>query len=390
MDKIEYRIFEVLTQSLGESVSINELSRRISNKLIYKNVYLAVKALEKEGQLTIESSGSASIPRLNLENFALTGKLAAFELEKLGAVFAKRHESIELLNDILRCGAPAHGGWCYTTEFVLLGRPKECLATNRWDLLISTEDLSGESNDDARCKNLEERQEIIRELQRLEKRHNAVIDALLISPDEFHKYLSSFEDNPVKDFIRDRVVLSGAEDFWRELQVMREKGLEQKAGTGQKLAKFSGEDLRFNFRRLGYSGASETATIERRLLCIESLIVSTLISHESEVRLVEAIPVILAKNAINHRLLFFLAKKHNLINKVGFLLDVTRQLLTDEQKKQEMDKIIPEYKKLKSETEERFTPDSKQGNWSIAREWNMVTNLSISDFKETMKLYNAA
>lgn len=395
MKETDYRILDLLVQNLGREMSINELNRRISAiyglKHGYKEIYQQTKALENEGLIKIQKAGRSSLIILNFGNFSTSGKLTIFDIEKKQRFLDRNPELTEFFEsiDILFRGF-------YTIEFIALARPEKSRITNSWDLLFVlhclppiTEGGKEESKEELRQKECKEIKGIFSMIELLEKRHNLKINPLILNKEEFQNDLSAEEGNQTKEFIRDRILLKSPEDFWREMRILKEKGLEFRPGRILGSRKVTDGDLQFNLSRFGYSGFLK-GHMERQAekFSIETLIAA--IMPKQDIRLIEAIPILMAKNKINQRSLFFLSKKYGLINKAGFLLEITKELLKDNEKKSEIEEILERYRKFKSDEEESFIPGSKMGSWKLAGDWKIITNLSMMDFREKARLYNVA
>lgn len=398
MKEMEYRILDLLLQNIGSGMSVNELNRKISDKYglkhSYKEVYQRIRELENEGFIKVQTAGRASILSLNFGNFLTSGTLAIFELEKRQKFMHRHPELTRFFEDIDIGFRPV-----YTIEFIALAKPEKSRITNSWDLLFvlhrlppitDYRDGRTESAEELKEKEYKEIKCIFSTLETLEKQHNLKINALVLYSEEFQSDISSEEGNQTKKFIGDSMLLKNPEDFWRELRILEEKGFEFRPGKIPEPPGITEGCLQFNLSRFGYSSFLQGRTEKKETgkISIETLIATILLKQD--IRLIEAIPVLMTKTKINQRSLLFFSKKYGLINKAGFLLEITKAFLKDNEMLSEIEEILGVYKKLKSDDEESFMPDSKRGRWKLAMDWKIITNLSMDDFKEKARLYNAA
>lgn len=398
MKEMEYRILDLLLQNIGMGMSINELNRRIGDKYglkhSYKEVYQRIRALETDGFIKVQPAGKASIVGLNFGSFLTSGKLAAFELEKKTRFMTQHPEVRGFFEDI---DIDFSGGF-YALEFIALANPEKSRITNSWDLLfvlhrlLPVTDWGDGKTESAEELNRKERNEIngiFSTLEMREKQRNLKINPLILYREEFQTDLSSEEGNQTKEFIGDSMLLKNPEDFWRELRILKERELGFRPGKIQEPPKITDGCIQFNLPRFCYSSFLQGRTEkEAEKISIETLIAAILLKQD--IRLIEAVPILMAKNKINQRSLLFLSKKYGLVNKVGFLLGITGALLKDDARKSEIEKSLVHYRRLKSDEEESFIPDPKRGSWELAKDWKIITNLSMADFKEKARLYNAA
>lgn len=398
MKEMEYRILDLLLQNIGMGMSINELNRRIGDKYglkhSYKEVYQRIRELENEGFMKVQTAGGASIVGLDFGRFLTSEKHVVFESEKRQRFKNKHSELIGFFEDIdiSFCGV------FYIIEFIALANPEKSRITNSWDLLFvlrrlppitDYRDKRTESAKELKEKEDKEIKDIFSTLETLEKKHNLRINPLMLYSEEFQSCLSSEEGNQTKMFIGDSMVLKDRGDFWRELRILEERGLGFRPGKIQEPPKVTDGCIQFNLSRFGYSSFLQGRTEkESEKISIETLIAAILLKQD--IRLIEAVPILMAKNKINQRSLLFLSKKYGLVNKVGFLLGITGALLKDDARKSEIKEILVHYTRLKSDEEESFIPDPKRGSWELAKDWKIITNLSMEDFKEKARLYNAA
>lgn len=367
MNSTKLRILEILSQGptgLGgpsegaigptglagssEPQSISDLARALKTlhgSAYYKNVYDTVRDLEAEGLISIRSAGRTSLVSLDFGNPETTLLLSIIEIEKKRSFL--KEEPGEL--DIIRSLEAISG-------LTILIHPQENLKLNLLEILY----LADEGH--AR---------ILSELKELEKKYNRRIAPLILTAEEFKKGLESAERNIIKDVLRDCIILSDPESFWR---VIENAAVKDASALG-KFEEIKEGELRYNLARFGYSGFGDEK-LEGRKINLESIIIACLLKKEA--RLTEAIPVLLAKNAVNYRLLLHLAIKYGLTCMMGFLMETAAEL----SKKQGIQQALALFEMY------RKPAASNTGN-PIAKRWGISTRNTLNDFKKTMELYNA-
>jgi hypothetical protein len=313
----------------------------------YKNIYDAVKSLEEEGIAGVKSAGRTSLVSLNFENPETASILSIIEMERKRSFL--REEPSEA--DIVRALEEIDG-------LAILISPQENLKLNLLEILYVTEEGSASR--------------IASELRELGKRHNRRIAPLILTAREFQGLLGSAESNPAKDSLSDRIIVSNPEGFWRIVEAAAIVGTDA-LGKVEEIGK---GELRYNLARFGYSGFGDERPRGRKIN-IESIIAACLLRKEA--RLTEAVPILLAKNQVNYRLLLHLAVKYGLTGKAGFLMETAAEL----SKKRDIRQALAFFEIY------RKPAASNAGN-PIAKRWGILTRNALNDFRKTMELYNAA
>ena len=154
----------------------------------------------------------------------------------------------------------------------------------------------------------------------LKNRHNVRIECLLLEDAVFLDYLASQESNMTKQVLKDKLILFGPQTFWIELREAMLHGLNIKSRDIVRPAEISEQEHVYNLGRFGYAEFGNKIR-HGQLVGIEFLVTSILL-RERDIRHVEAVPVILAKNdeKINYDLLVFLSMKYGTIERLFGIL----------------------------------------------------------------------
>ncbi|MFC1733349.1 hypothetical protein ACFL6I_23870 [candidate division KSB1 bacterium] len=139
-------------------------------------------------------------------------------------------------------------------------------------------------------------------------------------------------------------------------------------------------DILCSLSHYGYELISIKKT-KGKIIPIEDLIIQILLRFP-EARFIEAIPTIIIKNRIDKFELYRKAYDYNLINKMGFLLEVSSKL-----KKGHMKELLDEFRKQKQDKIQYFTGIKnksflEKNTPKIMREWNLRGLFSMDDFRK--------
>ena len=158
--------------------------------------------------------------------------------------------------------------------------------------------------------------------------------------------------------------------FWSAIgSILHERAAIRTEEEATRPARISGRDTAFNLARFGYTEMGAEAN-GGRMIGIEYLMTSLLLKRDN-VRRLEAVPVILAKNegATSYGLLAFLAAKYGVAPQLCHILEV-------------MDRIRPSEAAKKAIREMRSVPAYRTGRRP------QVIKMGIRDTKRNMRLYN--
>lgn len=296
LKKTTLRILDILSRDVNNSISINELKRRIREiygTAYYKNIYNEVQTLRGKDLLKISKRGGSSLIRLNFDTTRLVDFLAGMELEKKERFLETRPE----LNVFFSTLLTTYFNEKNNIQAISVIKPEKNAKLNRQELVFLLTNASASMHDDVLLKNKE-----------LESKFNLKLDPLLLTKEEFWDLLASKEENPVKAMFWNKTVFFCPHMFWMIMQraITQGKRIETKR-KGTDPADISRKNLLYNLYRFGYT--ERGASIEEgKKRSIESIITALLIGDDA--RKMQAIPILLAKNQVNYDLLIFLSKKY--------------------------------------------------------------------------------
>lgn len=309
MDETTFRILDTLSGELGNSFSINGLTRRIKEEhagAYYANIYNKIRTLCKDGIITLTRAGRSSIPSLNFSNYQLPDMLAQIELRKKQELLTKSKVLQILFRDIEERYDDIR-----SIESISAIDSERNLRLNRTELLI----LLHDSNPSIKQHDTTMILTTARNIQAL---HNIKIDPLILTTDEFIGFLTSDETNPLREMLSNKITFHSPQDFWAHISAALAKGYRLRLLEGKtNPARISEKDLTFNLLRFGYKEIGPELE-EGQRICIEYITASILMKGDA--RRIEAIPIILAKNKPNYDLLIFLSQKYRLSGRLLGLL----------------------------------------------------------------------
>ncbi len=322
MDTPTLRILETISSSIGDSLSINQLTEKIKDNYgsaYYANIYKKLQKLKSEGLLDIEPIGRSSSISLDFQNYLLIDTLAEMEIEKKLEFLSKRTNLysffIEMDKFLTERGS---------VKSIIAFNPLRNIKANRIELLFllrETTDFPKQTI--ALCK----------EMQNLQKKNNLKINNLILDKRDFYDLLTSDEINPVREALSKQIALYNPQAFWSEIKEIAQKNQIRTISSETKLLNISDSDLTFNLNRFGYSEFGAIFA-QGRKICVEYITVSLLLREEA--RGIDAAAVILAKNNFNSNLLFFLSQKYLTSSRLLGILKILRQTIS----KPEIDRTI--------------------------------------------------
>ncbi len=362
MKENTYKILDMLAREIGNPMSINELKNRIRKfhgNADYKNIHTSIHEMERSRIITTEKIGKSTIAELNFENYLLIDLLSEMELVKKIRFLEDYSEyqlPIQELNSIFK--------ELFFIKSVLLIDPKRNAKLNRMELVwIHVAHPSVEAD-----KEMVVIQDFIHKLQQA---HNIKIDYLVLSDKKFIELLKMEEANTAKEMLSNKIILFDPQTFWMEIKETLSKGIRIKIEEQETHpAKIREIDLAFNLARFGYKEMGTRIFPDAKSIGIEYIVISILLKKDN-IRRLEAIPIILAKNneRINYSLLVFLASKYKVIRQLHSILKVLDALKPSKEVKDIMKEISGAMKqKIKNHQK--------------------IIELSLKDMEKKMRLYD--
>ena len=352
MKDVEFKILDVLSREIGNPISIRQLNEKINSihGSHYPAVYAQIQELAKKKILNIDKYGKSSVASLNFDSPLLIDRIAQTEIINKIQFLEERKDwqlVVFQINEYLR--------EFNTIRSVLTINPQRNVKLNRIELFILLR----------KKENKKESKDIHTKMEFFQRKHNIRIDHLMLDEASFEDLLISEDANPIKEVMSDKIVIFYPQDFWFMIKNFLDKGMRIKVEEKSiSPAKISEQDTVFNLVRFGYTEMGTRFT-QGKPIGIEYLVTSILVKKDN-IRRIEAIPIILAKNKekINYSILIFLATKFKRIQQLYSILKV-------------LDEIIPT-KEIKE------IPDAvKQGIKT-----DQVIELRLKDVERKMRVYN--
>jgi len=310
MDKVTNRILEEITSSIGDSLSINELTNRIKGKYgsaYYKNIYDKLQKLKNDGLLNLEPIGRSSSIKLNFENYLLIDTLSVMEIEKKLKFLCNKTNLFSLFTEMDK----SLGDKCYIRSISTVNLLRN-IKLNRVELLL----LLTESPD--YIDQTIELQKIALDLQR---KFNLKINSLNLDTKDFFYLLTSDEINPIREALSQQITLYNPQAFWHLIGEIAQKSQIKTLQGETKPLSILESDLNFNLNRFGYSEFG-TIIVPGKKFCIECIATSLL--QREDARGLDAVAVILAKNSFSSNLLAFLSQKYEVSNRLLGILNALK------------------------------------------------------------------
>jgi hypothetical protein len=308
MDTPTLRILDVLSSSLGYSLSINQLTERIKEAYgtaHYANIYHKLHELKKQGLLSLDLIGRSSNVKLNFQNYFLIDALAEMEMEKKKNFITKHHNLLTLLTEMDRSLYDEHA-----IKSMSSINPAMNIKLNRIELLFLLRKTPSYHDETAG---------ILKEMLKLQNKHSLRIDSLVLDKKDFFDSMTSEEINPLREALARETTFICPQSFWSEIRTIAEKTEIKSIRTETKPAEISNLDLVYNLNRFGYREFGTNVEPGRKF-CIEYITTAILFRHEA--RRLEAIPIILAKNNFKSNTLAFLALKFGTAGRLMGLLRI--------------------------------------------------------------------
>ena len=311
MDKTTIRILDTISSSIGDSLSINQLTNRMKDRYgsaYYANIYEKLQNLKDNGLLNLEPIGRSSNVNLNFENYLLIDTLSEMEIEKKIEFLNKKTSLFPFLTEMDKSLSDR----CCIRSISTINLPKNT-KLNRIELLSLLNETPDYSNQTI---------ELQKTTINLQRKNNLKINNLILDKKDFFNLLTSDEINPLREALSQQITLYNPQGFWSQIKETAQKNQIKTLQTETKPLNISEFDLNLNLNRFGYRefGAS---IIEGKKFCIEYIATSLLMREEA--RGLDAVAVILAKNNFNSNLLAFLSQKYEVSPRLLGILKVLGQ-----------------------------------------------------------------
>lgn len=308
MDASTLRIMDTISSSLGDSLSINQLTERIKNKYgsaFYANIYKKLQALKKEGLLNLELIGRSSNIKLNFQNYLLIDTLAEMEIEKKRNFLTQRNDLFSFLIEMDTSLADS----CAINSISSIN-PSRNIKLNRMELLFLLRETPSYHDETIK---------LCKETLQLQNKHNLKINGLIIDKRDFFDLITLDEINPLREALSEKITFFCPQAFWNEIKEIAQKNEILAIRPETRPASIIDSDIAYNLNRFGYTEFGIHIT-QGRKFCIEYIITAILLQEDA--RLIESIPIILAKNNFKSNLLAFLSQKYETSGKLIGLLKV--------------------------------------------------------------------
>ena len=300
MNGTEFRVLEAMSRRVSDSVSIRQLTSEMeeSGPAYYPNIYRALASLQKEGIVTMEKQGKASIPSLNFASYLLLDALTEMELQKKREFLRKWPDTWGVFESMER-----ELGDLPSVRSILLLDPERNAKLNRAEpLVIMTE------------KDRTEEGKVEKVANEIGTRLNVRVEPLVVAGADLIEQLRSPEKNPYRELLPGMVVLYMPQRFWRLIRDAVVHGVRIRFDLDRTdPSKIGEKDLVHNLARLGYKELGSEAKGGRDF-SVEYIVSSVLLGED--MRRIAAVPVLLAKNKVGYSLLAFLSQRYGFAEKL--------------------------------------------------------------------------
>lgn len=316
---VEFRILDILTREMGNSLSINKIAERVKTLYgsgDYKNIHVAINNMNEDKTITLDQAGNTFIASINFANYLIIDLLSEMELRKKRDFLQNRQEMQMLMLEL--------DTYLYDQDLIRsisLITPERNAKLNKAEFLVHLK----KSNN--RKKVYETKLGIYAILNHLQMIHTMRIDALVLEDNEVSDLAKSNEANPVREMFYDKITVFSSQNFWLWMRNEIIRGIRIKTEETQTHpAKISEEDLVYNLTRFGYTEFGPKIK-EGKQICIEYVLASMMLSKDA--RRIDAITIILAKNtkSTNYDLLLFISRKYGFAEKILGIMKSLRNIV---------------------------------------------------------------
>jgi hypothetical protein len=312
MDTPTLRILDTISSSLGNSLSIHQLTQRIKDtygSAYYANIYQKLQELKNEGLLKLEPMGRSSIIKLNFENYLLIDTLAEMEIEKKINFLSKRSNLFSFLTEMDKSLTDT----CAIKSITSIN-PLKNIKLNKIELLFLLRETSDYPNETI---------ELCKKMLNLQNKHNLKINNLIIDNHDFFDLTTSDEINPIREALSEKITLFCPQAFWSEIKEIAEKTEIRTLDSETKPLHISDLDLTYNLNRFGYREFGSQFS-QGKKYCIEYITTAILLKNDA--RKIEAIAIILSKNKFKSNILAFLSQKFQTAERLMGILKILQKI----------------------------------------------------------------
>lgn len=311
MSNTQFKIIDTISREIGNPISISGLTTEIKERYgsaYYPNIYNSLISLEKEKIIKIAKYGNTSIPTLNFSNYLLPDTLIEIELQRKREFLKTWPEA-----QILFANIDSSFSNLSSIRSIILINPARNMKLNRTELLFILG--SGEESKFASIDKL---------ISEMKDQLATRIEYVITIESELIDLLKSSERNAIKEMFSNKIAIHLPQNFWILIRNAYTHGFQIRFETEETDPfKISESKLSYNLARFGYKEIGPEIRQESEI-SIEYIIASILLKDDK--RRIAAIPIILAKNKANYRLLAFLSQRFGFAEKLLGLLDVLNDI----------------------------------------------------------------
>jgi hypothetical protein len=308
MDTTTRRLLATLSSRTDGYMSINQLVASVKDGFgtaYYANIYQKLHQLSDDGLIILKRAGNASLVQLNLQDYLLVDFLAQMETENKIDLLRQHPDLIPLYRDIDDTARRHESMLSIASVDVERNRK-----LNRVELLVLLKATNYHHADMI---------DLQKEILALQRKHVIKVDSLIVNMGETRDLMCTFEANPVKEMLGNKIVWFNPQAFWREIGRIARDYRVQAASSLVVPAKIADSDLQYNLNRFGYREFG--ATIGRgKDICIEHIAIALLLHPSARQR--EAAAVVLAKNPFKGNILAFLSWKYGVAENLLAILKI--------------------------------------------------------------------
>jgi hypothetical protein len=362
MDLTGFRILDALSRDPGKEESISGLVQRIKElgyKGYYKNIYDKVQDMKREGLLRVRKIGRVVLISLKLDDPRTIDELSIMEIERKRRLMKAYAEEEEFIQDL----EVADNENLHCLAFM---KPEKNIKLNAAEILYLMNSEKGMES-------------LLKRVKKLAAKYNKAIYPLILTEKEFQRLLELREHNQAKELLKDKIVMVNPAGFWRIISQAKIIDVGERKLNPREIRKSA---LYYNLGRFGYSVFTNELKKEKPVkLEVETIIMACLMAEEARLR--EAVPILLSKNKVNHQILLFLAIKYRKINILGYLMEMTKNLIRNDKKKVVLDNALSLFELFRENSGEIKVKDS------LAKKWGIEIRTTKKEIEEKMRLYNA-